>query len=485
LRKAVHLSIAGVILVSIALTIAMFSFFDNFGTPEAKQKSFYVGVTYCGNSVSEANQLIDIVKDYTNLFVVASGELQAEPNKMIEICDYAVKSGLHVMGYFGALDYNQEYVQTFVDTAISRWGSLFLGLYYGDEPGGKILDSNLVLLRNEEFGENITRQPESIMVTKSDGTRISYLNNSECSIITVFHDDRAASTYWRSNQNGTLTVMSEAEFMTYNFREDGIIERASKENVTLLNDKKDDPLLSFYSDLVAAKPFQTYNETAARLVDHCQSTTEWLRNQSVPLLTADYGLYWFDYLGGYDVVLAEFGWNNTIAQEIGLVRGAAKLQNKTWGAIVTWKYTQKPYLASGDEMYAQMKTVYQAGAEYVVIFNYPMLEGNPYGVMQEEHFQALERFWVEVVQNPNVENGEVEAEAALILPEDYGWGMRTSNDTIWGMWRPDDKSPQVWATLQNALATYGARLDIIYDDPTYPYQGKYSQIIYWDRQIVR
>ena len=27
------------------------------------------------------------------------------------------------------------------------------------------------------------------------------------------------------------------------------------------------------------------------------------------LFTADYALYWFDYLGGYDVVLAEFGWN--------------------------------------------------------------------------------------------------------------------------------------------------------------------------------
>ncbi|HUU88202.1 MAG TPA: hypothetical protein VMX17_10675 [Candidatus Glassbacteria bacterium] len=27
------------------------------------------------------------------------------------------------------------------------------------------------------------------------------------------------------------------------------------------------------------------------------------------LFAADYALYWFNYLAGYDVVLAEFGWN--------------------------------------------------------------------------------------------------------------------------------------------------------------------------------
>jgi hypothetical protein len=79
-------------------------------------------------------------------------------------------------------------------------------------------------------------------------------------------------------------------------------------------------------------------------------------------MTSDYALYWWDYQGGYDTVFAQLGWNNTVAQEIGLVRGAADLQGKDWGTIITWKYMQAPYLPDGDEMFDQMKTSYKAGA---------------------------------------------------------------------------------------------------------------------------
>jgi len=89
---------------------------------------------------------------------------------------------------------------------------------------------------------------------------------------------------------------------------------------------------------------------------------EWLGNQSVTVLTSDYALHWWDYLSGYDAVLAQLCWNSTAAQEIGLVRGAANLQNKTWGTILTWKYTVPPYLASGEELYSQMRMAYECGA---------------------------------------------------------------------------------------------------------------------------
>ena len=93
-----------------------------------------------------------------------------------------------------------------------------------------------------------------------------------------------------------------------------------------------------------------------------------LEKAGIRTFTSDYVLYWFDYLGGYDVILAQFGWNNSYIQDIALVRGAARLQGKSWGAIITWKYTEPPYLASGEEIYNQMCTAYEAGAEYVVIF---------------------------------------------------------------------------------------------------------------------
>ena len=69
------------------------------------------------------------------------------------------------------------------------------------------------------------------------------------------------------------------------------------------------------------------------------------------LFTADYALYWFDYLAGYDVVLAEFGWNYSRQINVALNRGAATIQNKDWGVIVTWTYNNPPYIGSGEELY--------------------------------------------------------------------------------------------------------------------------------------
>ncbi len=34
----------------------------------------------------------------------------------------------------------------------------------------------------------------------------------------------------------------------------------------------------------------------------------------------------------------------------------------------------------------------------MVIFDYPKIEGNDYGILTDEHFNAMEKFWTEVVQ---------------------------------------------------------------------------------------
>jgi hypothetical protein len=181
-------------------------------------------------------------------------------------------------------------------------------------------------------------------------------------------------------------------------------------------------------------------------------------------------------------MLAQFGWNNTVTQEIALVRGAANLQNKTWGTIITWKYDQAPYLASGEEIYNQLYTAYHAGAEYAVIFNYPQIEGNQYGTLTDEHFAALKKLWSEIHQNPR-KTSETQAEAVLVLPRNYGWGMRNPDDWIWGFWQPDEKSPLIWENSRKLLAQYGINLDIVYEDPTFPVTGKYQTIYYWNQTI--
>jgi hypothetical protein len=237
-----------------------------------------------------------------------------------------------------------------------------------------------------------------------------------------------------------------------------------------------------YEEVYNQRPLQTHAEAANFFVGGEQNVLSTVRNISdLRLFTSDYALYWFDYLAGYDTVFAQLGWNNTVAQEIGLVRGAATLQNKSWGTILTWKYTHAPYLTDGNEMFEQMKTSYETGAEYVIVFNYAEDMSSPYGTLQEEHFQAMERFWKDVIQNPTMTHGIVKAEAVLILPKDYGWGMRYRADKIWGLWSPDETSEQIWNQLQQRLDKYGTKLDIVYDDPAFPVEGKYTNVYYWNQ----
>jgi len=206
-----------------------------------------------------------------------------------------------------------------------------------------------------------------------------------------------------------------------------------------------------------------------------------LSDRSFPIFTSDYALYWWDYKAGYDMMLAQLGCNNTVNQEISLVRGAANLQNKSWATILTWKYSHPPYLPSGNEMYEQLRASYEAGAKYAIVFNYAEDRTDPYGTLQDGHFQALERFWRDIVKNPFTQQGSAKAEAALVLPKDFGWGMRNQNDKIWGIWSANSTCQQIWTVLQEKLSTYGAKLDIVYEDPAHPVAGKYNHIHYWNQ----
>ncbi len=47
-----------------------------------------------------------------------------------------------------------------------------------------------------------------------------------------------------------------------------------------------------------------------------------------------------------------------------------------------------------------MRTAYESGAKYVGIFNYPKI--NDYGTLTDEDFEALERFWNQMVKTPQV-----------------------------------------------------------------------------------
>jgi len=234
---------------------------------------------------------------------------------------------------------------------------------------------------------------------------------------------------------------------------------------------------------IEAMPNPNYDNVATNFVQAISRELSYVPNRDqFQLFVSDYMLYWYDYLGGYDVVFAQVGWNHSLSQDIALVRGAATMQNKDWGIIITWKYKQAPYLDSGVEVYSQMTSAYRSGARYIVLFNYPSLEGNPYGVMQDEHFEALSKFWSEATSG-KLSWGSVKAEAVLVLPNNYGWGMRHPEDRIWGFWGPDSKSPDIWLLSRELLTKYGNNLDIIYDNQNFNPTEKYVKTYFWNSNV--
>jgi hypothetical protein len=385
---------------------------------------FLFGVSFGGNSTSQAKLLIDEVKDDTNLFVVNSWEICGAANETLlnEVCDYATNAGLDVMVYFNFVYYN--YTEDFgniynasswdlhgvspwhiewLNQAMAKWGSKFLGAYLYDEPGGKQIDLGYW------NGELMTGEAPDMFVN--------------------------VTTYSQAANNYTASL-----------RQSG-----SMQHVT--------------------------NTSMPNAV-----------NKRVPVFTSDYALYWFDYLGGYDAVFAQLGGTrgaNSKIQQIALCRGAATAQSKQWGAIITWTYNSPPHLEGADELLQDMTMAYQAGATYLIVFDYPYNStDNPYGVLSEAHFSVMEQFWSQIHDSPRNTPSRNSECVAFMLPKDYGWDMRRPDDNIWGLFPADNMSLPIWNNMNALIEKYGVKLDVIYDDPQFNIAGTYGEVYYWNSTIT-
>ena len=385
------------------------------GSTPAHEETFF-GVTFGGNTISEAKILIDKVKGYTNLFIIDNWDIALNETALNEICQYAVDANLNIMVYFNFIFMNASQLNLsrlnlfteagitpfhipWLSSAYDRWGDKFLGAYILDEPGGKQID-----------------------VGHYSGFTTVYSGRNQTTFANVSSYGDAANRFVRGLDSRYYLGQ------LINFSYPGSVPNAT--------------------------------------------------GRAIPAFTADNALYWFDYLAGYDAVFAELGWNHNEAQHIALCRGAANAQNKQWGAIITWASNDPPYLANGTQMLEELNRAYDSGAKYIIVFNYPQI--NPYGALTEEHFNTMETFWNRIRTSPRNMVGNEDGRVALVLPKDYGWGMRQANDRIWGLWPADDLSPQIGEKIATLIKQYGFNLDIIYDDPQFNYTQKYSTIYYWN-----
>ena len=162
-----------------------------------------------------------------------------------------------------------------------------------------------------------------------------------------------------------------------------------------------------------------------------------------------------------------------------LCRGAATIQNKDWGAIITWTYDQPPYIESGAELYKDLIYAYENGAKYIIVFD--SNEEYTGGILEQEHFDALKQFWEYAKVNPR-KMDQSSDRVAYVLPKDYAYGFREPNDKIWGLWEADAFSFEISENIGKMLEQYGAKLDIIYDDGL-ELDSTYSKYIFWNGTI--
>jgi hypothetical protein len=483
---------------------------------DASPHPFYVGVTYCGDSVEEAKQLIDKVKNYTNLFVLQSGSFLYSNHDIDEVGDYAVNCGLNIILYCGGgFMANNLSVH-----ASQRWGTHFLGIYFSDEPGGKMIDkvtstlgsthiytngfvsASVFLYRNDTAHGDIDFYPtgviqvsESLTGTKTVQTFLNKTTNNQTYTATRPYTISSSDTKYYPNGTITHTATkynesdsSIIESNTYIYQPNGVIHDREGNNVT---DQGDISQFSSYQELYALYPLGSY----ANMADTFTNNTLYdlrLNNQYMNksiintdfdnFFTSDYALYWFDYKSGYNTVFAEFVGNESRERHIGLCRGAAETLGKDWGVMVTWKYNQMPYLESGDELYNDLSLAYSSGAKYGIVFTYPNITA--YGTLTDGHFLALQRFWNTLKTNPS-SFGRAESKAAYVLPADYGFGFRSANDTIWGQFPADDLSAKIYSDILTLTAKYGAGLNILYDGAeTAAKLGGYSAVYYYNQTVT-
>jgi len=231
---------------------------------------------------------------------------------------------------------------------------------------------------------------------------------------------------------------------------------------------------------------ENYSDAASQYIEGMngglqQFFSHFEESANVTSFTSDYLLHWFDYEAGYDVVFAEFGWNFSRQLHVALCRGAAAMQDREWGAIVTWTYRNPPYIEDAEMLYSDLVLAYDNGAKYILVFNYPN-NVTDYGILTEEHLDSMKRFWDYVNAHPQPAQA---SKAAYVLPEDYGYGFRGPDDRIWGLWGPDELSANIWNETDSLLAAYDKNLDIVYDTAELNLEQQYEILIFWNGTTVQ
>jgi hypothetical protein len=138
-RRTLAATLILVVIIFVSLFAALLWFNTSHGNPE-----FYVGVevAYTNANTDDVREMVDKVRDYTNLFVIGSVELTYNETALDESCDYIYNAGLKIVVLLtNVTNYNFS-TRDWLAKAQQKYGDSFLGLYRYDEPGGDQLENN-------------------------------------------------------------------------------------------------------------------------------------------------------------------------------------------------------------------------------------------------------------------------------------------------------------------------------------------------------
>lgn len=378
----------------------------------------YVGIDAAYDNAT-ITSLIDQVSAYTNLFIVGCTSITENQTKLDDTCQYLYDKGMSF-------------------------------IVYQDTPIGTYTSNNFSANRTNPLNSTNApfpqRTPDNFSRGQEPQTNFTRIFN----VLTVSNWTQTAKERWGSKFLGVYYI-------------DEVAGRQ----------------LDSYPGWVEVYNASDYVDAAEQFNQTMSSSLQWFRSgysdgQTLSLFSSDYALYQYDYNAGYDVILAQLGWNNSRQLNIALCRGAATVANKDWGVMITWEYNQEPYLESGSKLYDDMVLAYNNGAKYIAVFD--SNEAYTQSVLTADQLDALKDFWQYVQDNPRTQSSTSDR-VGYVLPEGYGYGFRGPNDTIWGLWPADAYSTNLSSTIGEKLAEYGDKLDIVYNQTQLSYAG-YKQLIY-------
>jgi hypothetical protein len=79
------------------VTLPVFFLSPAIGGSNPADNGIFFGVTFGGNTTREAKDLVDKVKGFTNLFIVANWDVDLNETLLNEICQLAVDANMYIM----------------------------------------------------------------------------------------------------------------------------------------------------------------------------------------------------------------------------------------------------------------------------------------------------------------------------------------------------------------------------------------------------